>query len=170
MTARAPGRNAFLFIFITVMINMIGFGIIMPVMPQLIMNVTGQDLAHAAKWGGILSLVYALMQFFMSPIIGALSDRYGRRPVILGSLTAYSLDFFLMGVAPTIGFLLIARLLSGAFSATFATANAYIADISPPEKRAANFGLMGAAFGLGFIIGPAIGGLLGDHFGPRAPF
>lgn len=167
---KAPGRNAFFFIFITVLINMIGFGIIMPVMPTLIMDVTGEDLAHAAQWGGILSLAYALMQFFFSPIMGALSDRFGRRPVILGSLTAYSVDFLLMALAPTIGFLLVARLLAGAFSATFSTANAYIADISSPEKRAANFGMMGAAFGLGFIVGPAIGGILGDHFGPRAPF
>lgn len=170
MTARAPGRNAIFFVFITVLINMIGFGIIMPVMPQLIMHVTGQDLSHAAKWGGLLSLVYAATQFFMSPVMGGLSDMFGRRPVILGSLLAYSLDFFLMAVAPTIGFLLLARILAGAFAATFATANAFIADISEPEKRAANFGLIGAAFGLGFIIGPGLGGLIGDAFGPRAPF
>lgn len=170
MTAKAPGRNAIFFVFITVLINMIGFGIIMPVMPQLIMHVTSQDLSHAAKWGGLLSLVYAATQFFMSPVMGGLSDMFGRRPVILGSLLAYSLDFFLMAVAPTIGFLLLARILAGAFAATFATANAFIADISPPEKRAANFGLIGAAFGLGFIIGPGLGGVIGDTFGPRAPF
>nr|AMK59394.1 major facilitator transporter [uncultured bacterium UPO57] len=167
---KPPGANAIFFIFITVLINMIGFGIIMPVMPQLIMAVTGQDLSHAAKWGGVLSFAYAATQFFMMPVVGALSDRYGRRPVILGSLGAYSLDFLLMALAPTVGFLLAARLLSGAFSATFTTANAFIADITPPEKRAASFGLMGAAFGVGFIIGPGVGGLLGDHFGPRAPF
>ncbi|MEE2691367.1 MAG: TCR/Tet family MFS transporter [Pseudomonadota bacterium] len=170
MAPKAAGPNAIVFIYVTVLINMIGFGIIMPVMPQLIMDVTGEDLSHAARWGGRLSLVYAAMQFFMSPVMGALSDRFGRRPVILGSLAAYSADFFLMAVAPTIGFLLLARLLAGAFAATFSTANAFIADISPPEKRAANFGLMGSAFGLGFIIGPAIGGVLGDEFGPRAPF
>lgn len=170
MSKRAPGPNAIVFIFITVMINMIGFGIIMPVMPQLIMDVSGEDLSHAAKWGGILSFSYAIMQFFMMPVMGGLSDRFGRRPVILGSLAAYSTDFLLMAIAPTIGFLLIARVLAGAFSATFSTANAFIADISPPEKRAANFGLMGAAFGLGFIIGPGIGGILGDEIGPRAPF
>lgn len=167
---KTPGASAVYFIFITVLINMIGFGIIIPVMPTLIMTVTGEDLAHAAEWGGRLSLAYAAMQFFMMPVAGALSDRYGRRPVILGSLMAYSLDFLLMAVAPNMGFLLAGRLLSGAFSATFSTANAYIADVTPPEKRAASFGLIGAAFGLGFIIGPAIGGLLGDHFGPRAPF
>jgi len=166
----AHGKYALLFIFITVTLNMIGFGVIMPVMPQLIMDVTGEDLANAAQWGGYLSLVYALMQFIMMPIIGGLSDRFGRRPVLLISMAAYSLDFLIMAVAPAIGIILVARVLAGAFAATFSTANAYIADISPPEKRAANFGLVGAAFGLGFIIGPGIGGLLGDQFGPRAPF
>lgn len=168
--AKTPGRYALLFIFVTVMLNMIGLGVIMPVMPQLIMDVTGDNLAHAAQWGGYLTLAYALMQFVMMPVIGGLSDRFGRRPVLLISMAAYSFDFFVMAVAPVIGVILIARLFAGAFAATFSTANAYIADISPPEKRAANFGLMGAAFGLGFIIGPGLGGLLGDHFGPRAPF
>lgn len=169
MTQKAGGR-ALIFIFITVLLNMIGFGVIMPVMPQLIMEVTGEDLAHAAKWGGYLTFVYALMQFIMMPVIGGLSDRFGRRPVLLISLLAYSLDFLVMALAPTIMIIVIARLIAGAFAATFSTANAYIADISPPEKRAANFGLVGAAFGLGFIIGPGIGGILGDYFGPRAPF
>ncbi|MBB5519723.1 TCR/Tet family MFS transporter [Amphiplicatus metriothermophilus] len=170
MAAKPAGANALAFIFITVLINMIGFGVVMPVMPQLIMDVTGEDLSHAARWGGRLTLVYAVMQFFMSPVMGALSDRFGRRPVVLGSLAAYSVDFLLMALAPTIGFLLLARILAGALAATFSTANAFIADISPPEKRAANFGLMGAAFGLGFIIGPALGGIIGDALGPRAPF
>ena len=167
---KAPGKYALAFIFITVTLNMIGFGVIMPVMPQLIMDVTGEDLSNAAQWGGYLSLVYALMQFIMMPIIGGLSDRFGRRPVLLLSMAAYAFDFLIMAVAPVIGVIVIARVLAGAFAATFSTANAYVADISPPEKRAANFGLMGAAFGLGFIIGPGIGGLLGDQFGPRAPF
>ncbi len=167
---KAPGKYALAFIFITVTLNMIGFGVIMPVMPQLIMDVTGEDLSNAAQWGGYLSLVYALMQFVMMPIIGGLSDRFGRRPVLLLSMAAYAFDFLIMAVAPVIGVIVIARVLAGAFAATFSTANAYVADISPPEKRAANFGLMGAAFGLGFIIGPGIGGLLGDQFGPRAPF
>ncbi len=174
MAAQAPdrdhGRNALFFIFITIMINMIGFGIIMPVMPQLVMDVTGGDLSHAARWGGVLSFSYAVMQFFMMPVMGSLSDKYGRRPIILGSLAAYSLDFLLMALAPSLAVLLVARILAGSFAATFSTANAYIADISPPEKRAANFGLMGAAFGLGFIIGPALGGLIGDEYGHRAPF
>lgn len=168
--AKTPGRSAFLFIFITVLLNMIGYGVIMPVMPQLIMEVTGEDLSRAAQWGGYLAVVYALMQFIMMPIIGGLSDRFGRRPILLASLGAYSIDFLIMALAPVIGVILVARSLAGAFAATFSTANAYIADISPPEKRAANFGMMGAAFGLGFIIGPAIGGFLGDHYGPRAPF
>lgn len=163
-------RNALAFIFITVLINMTGFGVIVPVMPDLIMEITGEGRAYAAQWGGILSVVYAAMQFVMSPILGALSDRYGRRPVILGSLIAYSFDFLLLALAPNLFVLVLARVLSGAFSATFTTANAYIADIAPPEKRAANFGLMGAAFGLGFIVGPLIGGLVGETYGPRAPF
>ncbi|MEM7502531.1 MAG: TCR/Tet family MFS transporter [Pseudomonadota bacterium] len=167
---KTPGKYALAFIFITVTLNMIGFGVIMPVMPQLIMDVTGEDLSNAAQWGGYLSLVYALMQFIMMPIIGGLSDRFGRRPVLLLSMAAYAFDFLIMAVAPVIGVIVIARVLAGAFAATFSTANAYVADISPPEKRAANFGLMGAAFGLGFIIGPGIGGVLGDQFGPRAPF
>ena len=168
--ARKPGRFALLFIFLTVMLNMIGLGVIMPVMPDLIMDVTGDDLSHAAKWGGYLTLVYALMQFMVMPVIGGLSDHFGRRPILLISMAAYSFDFLVMALAPVIGVILVARFLAGAFAATFSTANAYIADISPPEKRAANFGLVGAAFGLGFIIGPAIGGFLGEQFGPRAPF
>lgn len=168
--AASPGRFALAFIFLTVMLNMIGLGVVMPVMPRLIMDVTGDGLSQAAQWGGYLTLVYALMQFIMMPIIGGLSDRFGRRPVLLVSLAAYSFDFFIMAIAPEIAVILAARLIAGAFAATFSTANAYIADISPPEKRAANFGLMGAAFGLGFIIGPGIGGILGEQYGPRAPF
>ncbi|MEK7264621.1 MAG: TCR/Tet family MFS transporter [Pseudomonadota bacterium] len=168
--ARAPGRNALFFIFITILLNMIGFGVIMPVMPDLVMEVTGLGRSDAARWGGLLSMAYAVMQFIMMPVMGSLSDRYGRRPIILGSLAAYSLDFLMMALAPSIAVLIIARILAGSFAATFTTANAYIADISPPEKRAANFGLMGAAFGLGFIIGPALGGIIGDEYGHRAPF
>lgn len=165
-----PGKRAFLFIFVTVTLSMIGFGVIIPVMPQLIMDVTGENLANAAQWGGYLSLVYALMQFIMMPIIGGLSDRYGRRPILLVSMAAYSFDFLIMAIAPVIGIIFIARVLAGAFAATYSTANAYIADITPPDERAGRFGMLGAAFGLGFIIGPAIGGILGEYFGPRAPF
>jgi DHA1 family tetracycline resistance protein-like MFS transporter len=170
MSARAPGPNAIIFIFTTVMINMMGFGVILPVMPQLIMEVTGEGVAEAARWGGLLSLAYAVMQFLMMPVMGALSDRYGRRPVLIGSLSAYTLDFLLLAFAPNLWVILAARVLAGCFAATVSTANACIADISPPEKRAANFGLLGAAFGLGFIIGPALGGVIGDEFGHRAPF
>ena len=165
-----PGRSAFAFIFVTVLLSMVGMGVVMPVMPKLIMTISGGDLAHAAQWGGVLTLVFAVMQFLMMPVIGGLSDRFGRRPVLLGSLAAYSLDFLMMALAPTMALLVAARMLAGAFAATFSTANAYIADITPPEKRAASFGMVGAAFGLGFIVGPAIGGLLGEHLGPRAPF
>ncbi|MEM9495570.1 MAG: TCR/Tet family MFS transporter [Pseudomonadota bacterium] len=168
--ARKPGKFAIAFIFITVTINMIGLGVVMPVMPKLIMDVTGESLADAAKWGGLFSAVYALMQFIMMPVIGGLSDRFGRRPVLLTSMAAYSLDFLAMAVAPMIGVIVVARIFAGAFAATFSTANAYIADVTPPEKRAENFGLIGAAFGLGFIIGPGIGGYLGGALGPRAPF
>ncbi|MEM8935638.1 MAG: MFS transporter, partial [Pseudomonadota bacterium] len=152
--AKAPGKNAIVFIFITVVLNMVGLGVIMPVMPQLLMDVTGSDVANAAQWGGVLSAVYALMQFVTMPIIGGLSDRFGRRPILLISLAAFSVDYLIMAVAPTIGIIFLARLVAGVFAATFSTASAYIADITPPEKRAANFGLLGAAFGLGFIIGP----------------
>ncbi len=170
MATARPGPNALLFIFITVMINMIGFGIILPVMPQLIMDVSGEGLAEASRWGGYISVAYAVMQFIMMPVMGQLSDRFGRRPILLGSLAAYAADFLMLALAPSLAVIFIARILAGCFAATFSTANAYIADISTPEKRAANFGLMGAAFGLGFIIGPALGGLIGDQYGHRAPF
>lgn len=168
--AKPPGNNAFIFIFIAVTLNMIGFGVIIPVMPQLVMEVTGENVANAAKWGGYLSVAYGVMQFIMMPIIGGLSDRFGRRPILLGSMAAYAVDFLIMAIAPTIGIILVARIFAGAFAATFSTANAYVADITPPDERAGRFGILGAAFGLGFIIGPGIGGFLGSEFGPRAPF
>ena len=167
---RTPGKNAFAFIFITVLLDMTGLGIIIPVMPKLVMELSGQDVSGAARYGGMLLFLYATMQFFMSPILGNLSDRYGRRPVLLFSLAGYSVDYVIMGLAPTLGWLFLGRAMSGAFAATVSTSNAFIADISPPEKRAQNFGLLGAAFGLGFILGPVIGGLFGHYFGPRAPF
>ncbi|MEM9420994.1 MAG: TCR/Tet family MFS transporter [Pseudomonadota bacterium] len=161
--------NALAFVFVTVLLSMIGLGIIIPVMPDLIMDLTGTDRSGAARLGGYLLTAFAVTQFFMSPFLGALSDRFGRRPVILISLFSYAIDFALMALAPTYAWLFIGRVISGACAATFATANAYIADVSTPEKRAANFGLMGAAFGLGFIIGPLIGGIAGE-FGHRWPF
>jgi len=155
--------------FITVLLSMIGFGIIIPIMPTLLMEVTGESVSQAASYGGLVTMVYALAQFVTSPILGGLSDRYGRRPVLLLSTTFYSLDFLLLALAPSFGWLFVARALSGATAATYATANAVIADVSPPEKRSANFGLIGAGFGLGFIIGPVIGGSLAE-FGTRVPF
>lgn len=157
------------FIFITLLIDVTGLGIIIPVLPQLVANLTGGSLSDASKWGGLLTFTYAAVQFLFAPIIGGLSDRYGRRPVLLASLLAFSLDFVVMGLSTTIWWLFAGRLLSGITGASFTTASAYIADVSPPEKRAQNFGLIGVAFGLGFIIGPVIGGLLGQ-FGVRTPF
>lgn len=157
------------FIFVTLLLDVTGFGIIIPVMPQLIADLTGGDISSASKWGGLLTFVYAAMQFLCAPIMGGLSDQYGRRPVLLASLFAFSLDFIVMGLAPGIWWLFAGRVISGITGASFSTATAYIADVSPPEKRAQNFGMIGAAFGLGFIVGPIIGGLLGQ-FSPRIPF
>ena len=161
--------NALMFIFITILIDVIGIGIIIPVLPKLITELTGGDMSEAARYGGWLMFAYAIMQFLFAPIIGGLSDRYGRRPVLLLSLFGLGIDYLFLAFAPTIGWLFIGRLLAGISGASFTTASAYIADVSPPEKRAQNFGLIGAAFGLGFIIGPVLGGLLGQ-FGSRAPF
>lgn len=146
-----------------------GIGLILPVMPDLIRDVTGGDLASAAIWGGILSTSFAVMQFLFGPALGALSDAYGRRPVLLISLVVMALDYLVMAVAGTIWLLLAGRLIGGITAATQSTATAFIADISAPEKKAANFGLIGAAFGIGFVIGPLLGGALGE-LGPRAPF
>ncbi len=164
------GKLAFTAIFFTVLIDIIGFGIIIPVMPAMIADVTGLSHAEAAPYGGILLTVFALIQFVSSPIIGGLSDRFGRRPIILLSLLGYAIDFLIMGLAKIYLVLFIGRVFSGAFAATYATANAYIADSTPPDKRPMRFGMLGAAFGIGFIIGPGIGGIIGDQFGPRAPF
>lgn len=162
-------RNALIFVFITVLIDMAGFAIIMPVLPKLIVELTGENLANAALWGGALMTSFAVMQFLFAPLIGNLSDRFGRRPILLLSLAGFGINYGLMALAPTLGWLFAGRLVAGVFGATFSTANALIADISPPEKRAANFGLLGAAFGVGFIAGPVLGGLLGEY-GTRAPF
>lgn len=157
------------FIFVTLLIDVTGFGIIIPVLPKLIMNLTGKDLSHAAQVGGWLMFAYAIMQFICAPILGGLSDQYGRRPILLGSLFGFGIDYLLSAFAPTIGWLFVGRALAGVMGSSFTTAAAYIADVSTPEKRAQNFGLIGAAFGMGFILGPAIGGFLGQY-GPRAPF
>ncbi|MBL0034000.1 MAG: TCR/Tet family MFS transporter [Bacteroidetes bacterium] len=162
-------KSALPFIFITMLIDVIGLGIIIPVLPKLIEEMIGGDLSMASTYAGWLMFAYATMQFLFSPIIGALSDKYGRRPVLLISLFGFGIDYLLMGFAPTIIWLFIGRLISGVTGASFTTATAYIADISTPEKRSQNFGLIGAAFGLGFIIGPVLGGLLG-HYGARIPF
>ncbi len=164
------GRFALIFIFLTMLIDTIGLGIIIPVSPGLIARLTHQGLSGAARWGGWLFFSYALMQFLCAPLIGNLSDRFGRRPVLILSLAMLGVDYLITGLAPTIAWLFIGRILSGMAGAAYSTANAYIADISPPEKRAANFGLVGAAFGVGFVLGPALGGFVGEHFGLRAPF
>lgn len=164
-----PRKAALTFIFITVLIDVIGLGIIIPVIPSLIVELTGEGLSKAAIYGGWLMFVYAFTQFVFAPVIGGLSDRFGRRPVLLFSLLGFGIDYILIGFAPNIFWLFVARLISGITGASHTTASAYIADVSEPEKRAQNFGLIGAAFGLGFIIGPVVGGLLGQY-GARVPF
>jgi DHA1 family tetracycline resistance protein-like MFS transporter len=168
MSKRSP---AVVFIFITLLIDVTGFGIIIPVMPKLVLSLLGEGatLSLAATYGGWLISSYAITQFFCAPIVGGLSDRFGRRPVLLGSLFGFAVDYLFLVFAPTIGWLFVGRIVAGAMGASFTTAGAYIADISTPENRAQNFGVVGAAFGLGFIIGPSIGGLLGDY-GDRVPF
>lgn len=161
---------ALTFIFITMLIDVIGFGLIIPVLPNLLKEMVGGDLSLAATYGGWLMFTYAAMQFLFSPIVGALSDRFGRRPVILAALFAFGIDFIIQGFAPNIFWFFVGRVLAGITGATFTTAGAYIADVSPPEKRAQNFGIIGAAFGMGFIIGPLLGGLVSHYFGVRSPF
>ena len=157
------------FIFITLLIDVIGWGLIIPVMPELIAGLKHISVNEASKEGGWLLFIYAFMQFFCAPILGSLSDQYGRRPVLLFSLFGFGIDYIFLGFAPTFGWLFLGRTISGITGASFTTANAYIADISTAETRSKNFGMVGAAFGLGFIIGPAIGGLL-TGWGIRAPF
>jgi len=152
-----------------VMLDSIGIGIIMPVMPDLLIELGATDLSQAAIWGGAMATTFAVMQFLFGPLIGNLSDRFGRRPVLLISLAALSVDYLIMGFAHSIWLLVLGRIIGGITSATHSTANAYMADISSDKEKAANFGLIGAAFGVGFILGPVIGGFLGE-FGPRAPF
>ena len=170
MVLRQPGgRRAAAFVVVTVLIDAMGIGVIMPVMPDLIRELTDLPLGAAALWGGYLSFVYALMQFAFGPTLGNLSDRFGRRPVLLLSLFALAVDYLIMGFAPTLWLLFAGRALAGVAGATYSTANAYMADVSPPDRRAQNFGLIGAGFGVGFVAGPLIGGLAGE-LGTRAPF
>ena len=157
------------FIFITMLIDITGWGIIIPVIPKLIKELINGDISEAAKYGGWLTFAYAFTQFIFAPLIGNLSDKFGRRPIILISLFAFALDYLLLAFSPTIVWLFIGRIIAGLTGASITTASAYIADVSTPENRAKNFGMIGAAFGLGFIIGPVIGGLLGQ-FGSRVPF
>lgn len=157
------------FIFITLLIDVIGLGIIIPVIPKLIEELIHGNVREAAKYGGWLSFAYAFTQFVFSPVVGNLSDKFGRRPIILISLFGFTVDYIFLALAPTIWLLFVGRVIAGITGASFTTASAYIADISTDEDRAKNFGLIGAAFGLGFIIGPLIGGALG-HFGARMPF
>lgn len=157
------------FIFITMLIDITGWGIIIPVIPKLIAELIHGDISQAAKYGGWLTFAYAITQFLFAPLIGNLSDKYGRRPIILISLFAFAMDYLLLAFSPTITWLFIGRIIAGVTGASITTASAYIADVSTPENRAKNFGMIGAAFGLGFIIGPVIGGLLGQ-FGSRVPF
>ncbi|MBS1303962.1 TCR/Tet family MFS transporter [Loktanella sp. SALINAS62] len=162
-------RLPVLFILITIMIDAMGIGLILPVMPALIQEVEGLGLTRAAVWGGILATIFAVMQFMFGPLLGAISDRYGRRPVLLVALAVMALDYILMALAHTIWLLVIGRIIGGITAATQSTAGAYMADISAPQEKSANFGLIGAAFGVGFVLGPLMGGVLAEY-GTRAPF
>lgn len=164
-----PPRAALVFVFITVVLDMMALGISLPVLPRLVVEFLGGDTRRGAEIYGIFGTVWALMQFVFAPVLGALSDRFGRRPIILLSNLGLGLDYVLMAVAPSLGWLFVGRVISGITASSFATAGAYVADVTPAERRAAGFGLLGAAFGLGFIVGPALGGLLGA-VDPRLPF
>lgn len=162
-------RKSISFIMITVTLDAMGIGLILPVMPELLKTVRGAGISEAAIWGGILSASFAVMQFLFSPTLGNLSDRFGRRPILLVSLAVMAIDYMIMAMAGTIIWLLVARIIGGITAATHATAQAFMADISKPEEKSQNFGLISAGFGMGFVLGPVIGGLLGE-LGPRAPF
>ena len=169
LAAHPRRRAAVIFIFVTVMVDMLAFGIIIPVLPHLIVELIGGSIAKAAVWSSAFGTMFMLMQFIFAPIQGVLSDRYGRRAVILISSCGLGIDFIVMALAPVLWLLFVGRLISGVCAASFTTANAYIADITPKEKRSAAFGLLGAAIGIGFIVGPALGGFLG-HYWIRLPF
>jgi DHA1 family tetracycline resistance protein-like MFS transporter len=167
--AKPKSKHALLFIFITVLLDILALGLIIPILPKLILNFMGGDSSHAALMVGLFATVWAFMQFFASPIIGSLSDRFGRRPIILLSNFGTGVDYVVMALAPTIGWLFLGRSISGITTSSISTAFAYIADSTTPQKRAAGFGLMGAAFSVGFVLGPTLGGILGDT-DPRLPF
>ena len=169
MTIAPTSRYAITFVFITVLLDMVGFGLIIPVQPALISQVAHVDVAHAAQLGGFLYAAFSLAQFLFGPTLGNLSDAYGRRPLLLIAVFGLGCDYLIVALAPNTMWLFLGRILSGVCGASYVIANAYIADITKPQDRAKAFGMMGAAFGLGFVIGPVIGGLLGT-FGPRVPF
>src|SRR6266478_5062687 len=162
-------KAAVAFIFVTVTLDMLAIGLIAPVLPKLILDFLGGNMKVAADWNGIFGTVFAAMQFFFSPVLGVLSDRFGRRPVILLSNLGLGLDYIVMALAPTLGWLFLGRVISGITAASISTGTAYVSDVVAPEKRAAAFGMIGAAFGVGFVLGPALGGLLGNS-DPRLPF
>jgi len=166
--SRPPGRFAVAFILVSILLDAITFGILVPIMPDLITELTGEGIAQAAAYNGALMFMYAFMQFLFAPIIGNLSDRFGRRPLLLISMALFGVNYIVMGLATSLGWLFLGRFIMGFAGGTITTANAYIADISKPENRAKNFALLSAAGGLGFILGPTIGGILGE-FGPRVP-
>jgi DHA1 family tetracycline resistance protein-like MFS transporter len=168
-SARPARRAALAFIFITIVLDMLAVGMIVPVLPKLVANFLGGDTAKAARMYGLFGTVWALMQFIFAPVLGTMSDRFGRRPIVLLSNFGLGLDYILMALAPTLSWLFVGRVISGITAASVPAASAYIADVTPEEKRAKAFGMLGAAFGLGFIVGPAVGGLLG-HISPRLPF
>jgi DHA1 family tetracycline resistance protein-like MFS transporter len=170
-SSEAPGRRqaAFAFVFVTVLLDMLALGMVIPVLPKLIENFLAGDTARASEFVGLFASVWALMQFLFSPVQGALSDRFGRRPVILVSNFGLGLDYIVMALAPNLAWLFAGRVISGICAASISTSFAYIADVTPPEQRSARFGMIGAAFGVGFVIGPAVGGMLGA-LDPRLPF
>lgn len=162
-------KAAAVFILVTVTLDMLAIGLIAPVLPKLVLQFVGGNAATAAKWFGVFATVFALMQFIFSPVLGVLSDRFGRRPIVLLSNLGLGLDYVVMALAPTIGWLFLGRVISGITAASISTATAYISDVVPKEKRAGAFGMIGAAFGVGFVLGPALGGILGNA-DPRLPF
>lgn len=167
--SKPAGRAALTFIFVSIVLDIVAFGIVIPVLPKLVESFVNNDSATAARWVGLFGTTWALMQFLCAPVLGSLSDRFGRRPVLLISIAGLGLDYIFMALAPTLGWLFVGRIISGMTASGFATASAYIADVTEPENRAAAFGIVGAAWGFGFIVGPALGGMLGAS-DPRLPF